>query len=65
LPEATYLKVDSSKALARLNWDRRLRVDAAFDWTVRWYRRQLDGADAAALTLDQIEAYENLRAGTS
>ena len=62
LPEATYLKVDAAKARARLNWDRRLRIDAALDWTVRWYRQQLDGADAALLTVDQIEAYENLQA---
>lgn len=59
-PEATYLKVDSSKARARLSWDRRLRIDTALEWTARWYRRQLDGTDAAGLTLDQIEAYENL-----
>jgi CDP-glucose 4,6-dehydratase len=65
LPEATYLKVDASKARARLSWDRRLRIDAALDWTVRWYRQQLDGADAALLSTDQIEAYENLLAGSS
>ena len=38
--EANFLKVDSSKSRARLNWKRRMSLDQALDWTVEWYRRQ-------------------------
>jgi CDP-glucose 4,6-dehydratase len=58
--EAGNLKVDSTKARAFLNWDPRLRIDAALEWTVSWYHRQLRGGDAARLSLEQIEAYERL-----
>lgn len=58
--EATFLKVDASKARAHLGWDRRLRLAEALDWTGGWYRAQGEGADAAALTLDQIARYEAL-----
>ena len=58
--EATYLKVDSSKARASLGWDRRLRLDEALAWTADWYREQGKGASPADLTLAQIEAYEAL-----
>ena len=61
--EATFLKVDASKARARLGWDRRLRLAEALDWTGAWYRAQGEGADARALTLDQIARYEALAAG--
>ncbi|MGU3454590.1 CDP-glucose 4,6-dehydratase [Methylobacterium fujisawaense] len=56
--EATFLKVDASKARAKLNWDQRLQLSEALDWTGTWYREQNRGADAAALTLEQIERYE-------
>jgi CDP-glucose 4,6-dehydratase len=58
--EATFLKVDASKARAHLNWDRRLRLSEALDWTGDWYRAQAHGADAAALTFEQIARYEAL-----
>lgn len=63
--EAAFLKVDSSKARARLNWTRRLPLDEALAWTAEWYRAQRDGADARTLTLDQIARYEALGAGSS
>ncbi|WP_246686574.1 MULTISPECIES: CDP-glucose 4,6-dehydratase [unclassified Methylobacterium] len=56
--EATFLKVDASKARARLSWDRRLRLDEALAWTAEWYRAQGEGGAAADLTLDQIARYE-------
>ncbi|WP_246725644.1 CDP-glucose 4,6-dehydratase [Beijerinckia sp. L45] len=58
--EAHFLKVDSSKARARLGWDRRLRLDDALAWTTQWYRDHDKGASARDLTLAQIEAYERL-----
>ena len=58
--EATFLKVDSSKARARLGWDRRLRLDQALAWTTDWYRKHGEGASARDLTLAQIDAYGQL-----
>lgn len=56
--EASFLKVDASKARTRLSWDNRLRLDDALAWTVEWYRAQRDGESAVALTTGQIERYE-------
>lgn len=61
--EAIFLKVDASKARARLGWGRRLQLAEALDWTGAWYRAQAHGADAAALTLEQIARYEALTEG--
>lgn len=58
--EATTLKVDSAKARLRLGWRPRLPLTEALDWLVDWYRNQLAGADAAALTNAQIDAYQRL-----
>jgi CDP-glucose 4,6-dehydratase len=59
--EAALLMLDSTKARARLHWRPRLRLQAALEWTVEWYRSQAKGADARKLTLDQIERYMALR----
>lgn len=56
--ESTYLKVDPSKARARLGWTARLNVDLALAWTAEWYKRQLAGEDARELCLEQIRQYE-------
>ena len=58
--EAGLLQVDASKAHARLGWAPRLPLDEALAWTVEWYRAFADGADAAAITIDQIERYQRL-----
>ncbi|MCJ2081436.1 CDP-glucose 4,6-dehydratase [Methylobacterium sp. J-090] len=60
--EATFLKVDASKARAYLGWDRRLRLDTALAWTTAWHRAHAQGASALDLTLAQIGAYETLGA---
>ena len=56
--EAMTLKVDASKARARLDWQPRLDVEEALAWTADWYRGQLGGASGVELTLSQIERYE-------
>jgi len=56
--EATYLKLDCSKAQTQLGWRPRLHLDDAIDWVIDWYRAQVGGADMRALTLEQIAAYE-------
>ena len=60
--EAGLLQVDASKARARLAWAPRLSPEVGLRWTVDWYKRVGAGADAAALTLDQIAQFETLNA---
>ncbi len=64
-PEAGILKIDSSKALTRLGWWRRLDLNQGLDWTFHWYSRQHRGASAEAITLEQIEHYESLKGTVS
>jgi CDP-glucose 4,6-dehydratase len=58
--EAKLLKLDCSKAQARLGWKPRLDLDTALEWVIDWYKAQVDGADMREVTLRQIEAYEAL-----
>jgi CDP-glucose 4,6-dehydratase len=60
--EAHFLRLDSSKARARLGWRPRLKLPLALEWTVDWYRSQAQGADALQLTRGQIERYMELAA---
>lgn len=55
--EASYLKLDSSKARSVLSWKPRLGLDTALDWTVDWYKTHARGGDAKAASLAQIERY--------
>lgn len=56
--EATYLKLDCSKASARFGWRPRLDLDTAIDWVIDWYRAQVAGENMRTITLSQIAAYE-------
>jgi CDP-glucose 4,6-dehydratase len=56
--EARYLKLDSSKARARLGWRPGLDLEATLESIVDWYRELRDGADMRAVTLGQIEAFQ-------
>jgi len=60
--EAATLTLDSREARARLGWSSRLRMAEAVAWTASWYRNYYDGGDAAATSLEQIAAYEDLAA---
>lgn len=55
--EANYLKLDSSKARARLGWAPRWRLDKALDMTVDWHRAWRHGGDMRAVSLAQIAEY--------
>jgi CDP-glucose 4,6-dehydratase len=57
--EAAHLRIDSSKARARLGWRPHLPLKTALDWTVEWYRR-LPRDGARALIIEQIGRYEAL-----
>ena len=55
--EATYLKLDVSKARTRLGWQPRWRLAEALEHIVTWHRGWLTGEDARALCLRQIDQY--------
>jgi CDP-glucose 4,6-dehydratase len=56
--EANYLKLDSSKARARLGWRPRLDLGETLESIVTWYSELRSGADMRAVTLGQIEAFQ-------
>jgi len=55
--EAHYLKLDCSKAKARLDWQPRWHLEEALSAIIDWHRAYLEGKDMRALTLRQISAY--------
>jgi len=59
--EAGLLRLDSSKAAARLPWQPQLSLATALEFTVAWQRQFLDDpAQVRQVTLDQIARYEAL-----
>jgi CDP-glucose 4,6-dehydratase len=56
--EARYLKLDSSRARARLGWRPLLGLDEALQATVDWYTQLRAGADMRAVTVGQIESFQ-------
>jgi CDP-glucose 4,6-dehydratase len=58
--EATYLKLDTSKAVSRLGWRPRWRLPVALACIVDWHRAWRAGADARSLCLEQIRQYEEV-----
>jgi CDP-glucose 4,6-dehydratase len=58
--EAGLLKLDSSKARARLHWRPRLPLPRAIDLTVNWYLEAAtrDGAELRDFTLSQIRLHQ-------
>jgi CDP-glucose 4,6-dehydratase len=60
--EATYLKVDSSRARARLGWAPRWDLERTLEAVVEWYAALRDGADMRAVTLGQLDAFNTLTA---
>jgi len=58
LHEATYLRLDSSKAIAQLGWAPQLDARETIRWTATWYKNYLDNpATAAEIMLEQIRQY--------
>lgn len=56
--EAGMLRLDSTKARQRLGWRPRWGLAEALARTVEWHRAWQAGADMAAVSLAQIEAFE-------
>ena len=56
--EANYLKLDISKAKARLGWQPRWALGTALQATKDWHQKWLAGTDMKAVTLGQIKQYQ-------
>lgn len=56
--EATYLKLDCSKALQTLGWQPRWTLDQALDRIVSWHKAAMDGANMHDMCMSQIEEYQ-------
>lgn len=57
--EAKLLRLDCSKARAELGWSPVWTLDDALDQIVDWHRRVGSGADARAVSIEQLESYRN------
>jgi CDP-glucose 4,6-dehydratase len=57
--EANFLKLDCSKAKARLNWHPRLHLADALNQIIDWYRAFQDGEKMREFTLHQIKDFSN------
>ncbi|MFH1819667.1 MAG: CDP-glucose 4,6-dehydratase [Pseudomonadota bacterium] len=57
--EAHYLKLDCSKAKAKLAWYPRWQLSATLAGIVEWHKAMLNRADMKAFTCGQISQYEN------
>jgi CDP-glucose 4,6-dehydratase len=58
LHEATYLKLDSSKARSMLSWSPVLNLATTLDWIAEWYQRVFPKNLAREVTLDQIYRFQ-------
>ena len=58
--EASRLALDTSLARYKLGWRQKLTLPTTIDWTGHWYSRYLNGENAHALAIDQIDQYEKL-----
>lgn len=58
--EASYLKLDISKAAQRLHWYPTLRLDQALGLIVDWSRAKQNGSDMRTITQQQIAHYQTL-----
>jgi CDP-glucose 4,6-dehydratase len=55
--EASYLKLDATKAVVRLGWKPRWSVGQALEQIVAWHQAFLRGSSMRDVTLSQIEQY--------
>jgi len=58
--EATYLKLDISKARSRLGWQPALALSQSLQMIVDWYRDYKNKADMRYAVLEQISTYSTL-----
>jgi CDP-glucose 4,6-dehydratase len=58
--ENRILRLDASKARVEIGWQPRLRIEAALEWTLDWYRAYEIGSSMEQVTQAQINTYEHL-----
>ena len=58
--EANFLKLDCSKAHARLAWFPQLDLHSAVEMTLKWYQAYIEKKDVRQLTEQQIADYDTL-----
>lgn len=56
--EATFLRLDITKARTRLGWHPAIALDDALGLIVEWSKQRQNGADMRAVTLNQIHTYQ-------
>jgi CDP-glucose 4,6-dehydratase len=61
--EAHWLSLDISKVCKRLGWWPRWSIEQALELTVEWHRAWMDGGDAKATCLEQIQTYVHTAEG--
>jgi len=59
LHEANHLKLDCSKAHAKLGWKPKWNLDTTLRKIVQWHQALLAGKDMQKITLEQIREYQN------
>ena len=59
--EASYLKLDISKARQRLQWNPRWSLEAALKQITKWHQAWLEGQDMRTFSVNQINEYGSLR----
>ena len=57
--EATFLKLDCSKARAKLGWKPKWKIETALLKTFDWYKAYFSRQDLNKATLEQIHMYQN------
>jgi CDP-glucose 4,6-dehydratase len=63
--EAAFLKLDTSKARSRLQWQPKWALTTALDQIVAWHQAWLRSADVHQFSLDQIRRYASLSTTTA
>jgi len=63
LHEATLLKLDCSKALAKLGWRPRTSINDTLSFTADWQNKLLSNEDMQAVSLGQIQLFQSLTQG--
>jgi len=58
--EATYLKLDCSKARMKLGWTPRLSLSTTLQWIVEWYKHYRNNSNMREVTLQEISRYQKI-----
>lgn len=60
--EASFLKLDCSRARAMLGWQPRMDIDSALAWTVEWHKAKQGGANMREVSSAQIDRFAAMAA---